>query len=289
MVNLELYKIFVTVANEQNITRASEKLNLTQPAVTKHIKNLENMLQAKLLTRSNHGIVLTKQGQELYEEIRDSVNLLIDVENKYYKTRDINLGIHSTILNRIFSTCISQYYVKNSECKINIINHENEQMILELENKELDIIFSKKMKIKNDNKNIEFIKLGEWHDVLIANENSKWKNRKVTLQDIKNSTLYMPKKTSETSQNFINSIDCKYEDFNDVKHITYKTIAEVIKNGDGIGLVTKEFINEEITKDNLFIVDAEFKIKPIEFGIYINTDNKFESLNQFVQTIKNEF
>lgn len=38
MVNLELYKIYVTVAKEQNITRASEKLNISQPAVTKHIK-----------------------------------------------------------------------------------------------------------------------------------------------------------------------------------------------------------------------------------------------------------
>ena len=37
MVNLELYKIFVTVAKEENITKASEKLNLTQPAVTKHM------------------------------------------------------------------------------------------------------------------------------------------------------------------------------------------------------------------------------------------------------------
>lgn len=70
MVNLELYKIFVTVANEPNITKTSEKLNLTQPAVTKHIKNLENILQVKLLIRSNHGIVLTDKGQVLYKEIK---------------------------------------------------------------------------------------------------------------------------------------------------------------------------------------------------------------------------
>ena len=49
MVNLELYKIYVTVAKEQNITRASEKLNISQPAVTKHIKNLENILETNYL------------------------------------------------------------------------------------------------------------------------------------------------------------------------------------------------------------------------------------------------
>lgn len=289
MVNLELYKIFVTVANEQNITKASEKLNLTQPAVTKHIKNLENILQVKLLTRSNHGIVLTNQGQTLYKEIKDATNLLTNVETKYYKTRDINLGIHSTIVNKIFSECLSEYYKKNSTSKISIINHENEQMLLELKNKELDIIFSKKMNVKRENKKIQFIKLGEWNDVLIANEKSKWKNKKVTLEDIKNTTLYMPKRTSETPRNFFNSINCKYEDFKDIKHITYTTIVEVIKNTNGIGLVTKEFVSKEIIENNLCILNTEFTIKPIEFGVYVNKDNKFEDLRKFIKIIKNTF
>lgn len=47
MVNLELYKIFKIVADEENITKASEKLNISQPAVTKHIQNLENELGFK--------------------------------------------------------------------------------------------------------------------------------------------------------------------------------------------------------------------------------------------------
>lgn len=44
MVDFELYRIFVAVAEERNITKASEKLNISQPALTKQIKNLENFL-----------------------------------------------------------------------------------------------------------------------------------------------------------------------------------------------------------------------------------------------------
>lgn len=289
MVNLELYKIFLTVANEKNITKASIKLNLTQPAVTKHIKNLENMLQVKLLRRSNHGVILTKEGQSLYQDIKEATNLLINIESKYCGIRDINLGIHSTILNTIFSECISEYYIKQNKSKINVINHENEQMISELKNKELDIIFSKKIKAKNHSKNIKFLKLGYWNDILIASGDSKWKNKKVTLKDIKNATIYMPRQTSETSRNFLESVNCKYEDLKNIKNITYKTIAEVMKNNKGIGLVTKEFVSEEIIKNNLCILDIEFTINPIEFGIYINNDNKFDNLNMFIQIIKNRF
>ena len=45
MINLELYRIFKIVADEENLTKASEMLHISQPAVTKHIKNLENELQ----------------------------------------------------------------------------------------------------------------------------------------------------------------------------------------------------------------------------------------------------
>ena len=55
MVNLELYRIFVLVAREKNITKASEILHISQPAVTMHIKNLENNLNIKLFNRTNGG------------------------------------------------------------------------------------------------------------------------------------------------------------------------------------------------------------------------------------------
>ena len=48
MINLELYRIFVIVANEGNITRASEILCVSQPAITKQIKSLESKLNIKL-------------------------------------------------------------------------------------------------------------------------------------------------------------------------------------------------------------------------------------------------
>ncbi len=52
MINLDLYKIFVIVAEEKNITKASERLNISQPAVTKHIKNLEKQLNIILFERN---------------------------------------------------------------------------------------------------------------------------------------------------------------------------------------------------------------------------------------------
>jgi len=290
MINLELYKIFVLVASIQNLTRASERLNLTQPAVTKHIKNLEDLLQVKLFVRSNHGIRLTEIGQKLYSEIKDSVDILMNAGNSYSKRRDINLGIHSTILNKIFSPCISNYYTLNENVKITTYNLENEEMLLKLNNKELDIIFSKKIETKHRLNNIKFIKLGIWEEVLIANKNSKWIDSKLTIEDLKKEILYMPKRTSETTKNFFKSLNCNYEDFDNIRHITYMSIIDILKNNTGIGLVTKEFVENELEINNIVKLDnIELKIEPVEFGIYLNKTNSYKELNEFSKVVKEYF
>lgn len=289
MVNLELYKIFVYVAKEENLTRASEKLNLTQPAVTKHIKNLENILEIKLFTRSNHGIKLTKQGKELYEKIKDAVDILVQADEKYIKNRNINLGIHSTILNKIFSDCITNYYKINSKSGINTFNLDNQEMISKLKSGELDIIFTKKMQKIKETGEITFIKMGTWNDILIVNKNNKLVNKKVSIEEIKQQNLYMPKRTSETTYNFLKSINCQYEDFLNINHMTYKTILEIIKQTNNIGLITKEFLEEELLDSDIRIIKTEFNIQPVEFGVYINKNNKFKELKIFIKVIEEYF
>ena len=75
MINLELYKIFVLVAKEENLTRASEKLNLTQPAVTKHIKNLSLC-------------IIAQQNQKIKPFYK---NFLIKIQNTKSTARKITL------------------------------------------------------------------------------------------------------------------------------------------------------------------------------------------------------
>lgn len=287
MANLELYKIFAMVAREENLTKASEKLYISQPAVTKHIKNLEEILKIKLFSRSNHGILLTEQGRKLYEEIEEPIQKLLEIDEKYVnKNRNINLGVHSTILKQILKESINDYYKENIKSKINSFNLENQEMIEKLKEKELDIVFSKKLDIVDKEQKIEYIKLGKWTEVLIANGNSKWKEKVLTLEDLKHENFYMPRKRSATPKNFFESTNSKYEDFNQIDHMTYGIIVEVLKNTEGIGLVTKEFVEKELEENKMIILKTEFEIAPVEYGIYLNKGNKFQELDKFIAIIK---
>ena len=80
---MELYqlKTFITVAAEENLTRASERLYTSQPAVSAHIKALEEELGVALFIRSKKGMQLTKEGQLLLPkalEILDSAGDLLN-------------------------------------------------------------------------------------------------------------------------------------------------------------------------------------------------------------------
>jgi len=287
MVDLELYRIFKVVAEEENITHASEKLNISQPAVTKHIQNLEEILNIKLFERTNKGLILTKIGKDIYDEIREPIGILENLYKKYSDSRDINLGIHTTMLNKLFSKKLSKYYELNENAKINIVNYDVEDMLSKLLKQELDIVITKKIS-SYENENIEFIKIGTLQDILVVSKDSELLNKKISIEELKEKTLYMPRKTSVTSINFLKSLNLKENDFKNIKNISYNTMLEIIKNTNGIGLMTREYIKNELENNEIIKLETMFKIEPIEYGVYINNKNRFNAFKELIKLIEND-
>lgn len=285
MVNLELYRIFKIVADEKNITRASEKLNISQPAVSKHIHNLENELNIKLFYRNNKGLELTELGQKIYDDIKVCINILENIKLKYGSVKSINLGTHVTVFNKVLGKNLSQYYKKYPDVMINIDRSDLAELFLKLESQELDIVVSK----KDDsyiNEKIKFIKLMDLHDILIVNNKYNDFSSKVTLERLKDKLIYMPRKSSITTRNFFESIkDLPNNDIH-FSNLNYKTLIEILKYDANIGLVTEEAFLEELDSKEFVKIETDFKIKPIEYGIYINIENKFKELNNLIKELK---
>lgn len=289
MINLELYKIFVFVAKEGNITKASEKLNISQPAVTKHIKNLEEQLGVTLFKRNKYGMELTDKGRELYKEVSESILKIYKAEERVRSNRNIHLGSHVTMLSRMFGKCIADYYELNPNSQIEVTNETFNDMLNMLENQKLDIVLSKKVdeSVYNTNK-IEFIKLGLLHDIFVINTNSRYKDIVFSKEKLAQEKIYAPKKTSLTSINLMKELKLT-ADTENIKNITYTTILGILKTEDSIGIITKEYIKDELEGNKLAILKTDFEFEPMEFGIYINKENKFKELKDLIKIMKNEF
>lgn len=289
MINLELYKIFVFVAKEENITKASEKLNISQPAVTKHIKNLEEQLGVNLFKRNKYGMELTDKGRELYKEVGEPIIKIYNAERKFRSSRNINLGSHVTMLSRMFGKCIAEYYKLNPTSQIEVTNETFNDMLNMLENQKLDIVLSKKVdeSVYNTNK-IEFIKLGLLHDIFVINTNSKYKDKIFNKEQLSKEKIYTPKRTSITTINLMKELNLT-DGMENIKNITYTTMLGILKTEDSIGLITKEYIKDELKENKLAILNTDFEFEPMEFGIYINKENKFKELKDLIKIMKNEF
>ncbi len=282
MVDFELYRIFVVVAEEENITKASEKLNISQPAVTKHIKNLEDQLSVKLFERKSKGLQLTKEGIELYQKLRTHIEELNKIENQFDNVKSINIGTHNHMGSCIFGKAINEYCLKYPEVTLNLICDENAKMMKMLQNGELDIIFSKK-----DNngllENIKYTKIGYLHDVIIANKNSKFSNEELNSENIEKYIIYTPRKYAQAVERIKETVPNKTLN---LRNSSYKTILELASSGNALGLITREYVDEDTYKKmNLIEVKTSLNLGEIEYGIYTNS-NRSKELDNLIKIIE---
>jgi LysR family transcriptional regulator, cyn operon transcriptional activator len=100
--NLELYKFFYFVAKFGNISKASEQLYVTQPAVSRSIKQLEDSLGCLLFFRTSKGVQLTEQGKVLFQHVEQAYNFISSGERKIIdfnalKAGEIRIGASDTL------------------------------------------------------------------------------------------------------------------------------------------------------------------------------------------------
>lgn len=88
---LKTLKYFVMIVREQNISKAAERLYLTQPTLTKQMQELENELGAKLFVRGKRKITLTEDGLFLYKKAQEIIDLETITKNSFQnKDKKIN-------------------------------------------------------------------------------------------------------------------------------------------------------------------------------------------------------
>lgn len=285
MIDFELYRIFVAVAEEENITRASKKLNISQPAITKQIKNLENQLSLKLIERKSKGISLTKEGKKLYDKIKNPIEELSRIDAQVGKEKSINIGTHNHMGGLIFGQAINQYTLKYPDVNLNLICEEIEKLLRKLKNKEIDIVFAKKYHKEVPN-GLRFIKLGYMHEVFIVNKQSKLVNQILTLDNLKEQPIYIPREYEQTTKR-IKELT-KNANIN-LKLSNYRSIVRLVNEGMVIGVVTAEYLYDwEWEEFNLKEIKNDIGLGEVEFGIYLNCNN-FKELNRLVKTIKEKF
>ena len=89
---LRVLRYFLETAREGNMTRAAERLYISQPTMSKQLKELEQELGAKLFVRSNYSIRLTEAGMLLRDRAEDILSLVEKTEAEFKSLEEVNSG-----------------------------------------------------------------------------------------------------------------------------------------------------------------------------------------------------
>ena len=139
-------KTFIAVVEFKNFTRAGEYLNLSQPSVSTHIKNLENYFNVTLINRSikQKTIHITESGYKLYEHAKEILNLLevtyLDVKNSSNSLKGtLKIGASLTIGEYILPKFLSYFTNKYPDIEIELIIENTSSISSRIKDLSLDI------------------------------------------------------------------------------------------------------------------------------------------------------
>jgi len=263
-------KVFYTVAQHLNFTKASKELLISQPAVTKHIKEIEKLLSIRVFKRENNHIYLTEAGKILYKKSKKIFSLYNELEYEIGTIREqysgkLSIGASSTIAQWVIPEVLSKFKKAYPTIEISLMNANSENIEKALQNNKIDIGIVEGSHIKKELK-YSFFKDDILLPVVSSNNNlSKIKN--ISLKELPNMPLVLREEGSGTLEVILKTLYSKKEitlsDLNVVMHLgSTEGIKTYLQHSDTMAIVSCCAVQNEIesgTLKQLHIRDVKFK------------------------------
>lgn len=272
-INLNLYKIFYEVALSESISDASKKLFITQSAVSKAIKKLEEDLNTNLFYRNSKGVKLTEKGEELLFYVEEAFNNLVTAERTMIESKTLNkgkisIGVPSQIGSFYIFEDITNFHKKYPNIEITIISKTTTQLLKLLERHEIDfIIDTSPINTKIDNIIIQ--PLIEVKNCFVAKSNTSIDIDKIkTIKDLANYPLVLPIKGTDNRKQLDKVFEKNNVELNNVINIhTSEMIAGSIKKDLGIGYIIYDVIKDNVENGEFKIIDIKENLPKITINL----------------------
>ena len=276
-INLNLLKYFCEVINTGNITRASENLMVSQPAITKAIKELESQLNVKLLERIKKGVTPTVECTILYENAKhvlSQFNSTINtIEDTKLKGGQLYIGTTTTNFTVFIKDVLSEFKKNYPNIHINIVL-ESINVLNDLSRLgKLDIL------IKNEYEQFDKfvpIKSFEIGDKFIAAKKfyPELDNKTYSIEELLKYPFVLLSDITNGRKNFNNYLKSRNILFKPTYEFnSYSLCRELIKEGFGIGIGNPIHYN---SSDFIIIkTDFELPLRKFNIGYISSSKNKF--------------
>jgi DNA-binding transcriptional LysR family regulator len=265
MLSSKQIEIFYEVYKHLSMTAAANKMEISQPSVSKTLGNIEKNLGFKLFLRKGKKLIATNEAAELFEHASIVTNQLKNFNYiaNTYKSRSldfINIGTTPSLAETLVPKIIKKYYKVDAGARFNLINLNSIDLIEERYKPDIDITICFNAETVSNSKNV-IIKEGKHFLVSPKGYNL---GKEVYLRDITHLpyieiTNLLSLYSDESIMNYFvkNSLDMNFY----LKSDSYSAAMSIIQEGIGISIIDDNTIAR--TDDNLVnisnILDTKFK------------------------------
>ncbi len=252
MVNLELYKVFYSVAKCGSLTKAAEELYISQPAVSQAVKQLETQLGGTLFNRTHKGMELSEMGgKQIFPLVEQALKLFEQVEDKYAELKDTATGVvricaSDTVATHFLLPYIKRYHEKYPNVNLVLQNGTSIETIELLKNKKGDIGF---VNLPIDDSEINLLsKVMHLHDTFVASESfSELTDGVVPLNRLQDYPLLMLELSTATRQAIVSFAHSQGVHLHpEIELASLELMVELSKTGIGIACIPREFVRHEL-------------------------------------------
>ncbi|WP_427873739.1 LysR family transcriptional regulator [Flavobacterium sp. MMS24-S5] len=289
-------KVFYTVALRLNFTKAATELYITQPAVSKHIQELEETYKTKLFERNGSKIALTPAGKILLKYTKSIFDIYREIDfemSSFNKERQglLRLGASTTISQYIISPVLARFHQKQKDIKVNLLNGNTEQIENALINKEIEIGI---VEGQSKNQSIKYIPFLKDELVLVCNSNNPFvKQNEISVNDLKSMKFITRERgsgTLEVIEYALRKAGLKFSDLQiEMQLGSTESIKSYLLNSDCFAFMSIHAVSKELKNKELIVLDVE-KLS-IERYFYVATlQGKSDSLSElFIQNLASHY
>lgn len=292
---VELYdfrlKVFQSVAWNLSFTKAARELNISQPAITRHVKELESAFKTKLFDRTGNKIVLTSAGRTLlhecdmllqgYERLNYRMNMLND-----RRVGHVRIGASLTIAQYILPELLACFCNEYPDISVELIMHntlEIEEMLLA---QKINIALVEGVSRKPELKYYPFLK----DEIVAVTHPSTFRDEgALAIDRIREMNLVLREHTSGTTQFVLEAlkrVGIGYRDLKVKMHMgSTEGIKSFVEHSDTVGLLSIYSVRRELLDGELRVVEFENFVIDRDFCIVLNQGDSSEINRLFVNFI----
>ena len=294
MVNLELYRVFYTVAKCGSLTKAAEELYISQPAVSQSIKQLENQLGIRLFNRTHRGMELSAQGGKMiFPEIERALALLNEAENRVAEMKTsatglIRIGASDTIFEYFLADKIVDFHEKFPAVKIELMADFTPDTIEKLKANRCDVAFVN-LPIAVEPELVLHGNCMRLNDIFIVGEKYKdlVNEGTVSLSKLKKYPLIMMDKNTVARRALDNFLEAHGVELQPSIEVgSWDLMKRLVLRGMGVGVIPREYATRRLGIEELYEVKTDPPLPTRSVGMLLPKNASVSyALHSFIEFV----